>query len=133
MFAPFPHLLVVIAHLGGSGGYGSWTRSVFVTLRDWRRDAERDGSRRNLYFELSAVVLEAESEEVPPTTDAELELLRTDLRAMGLDRVLFGSDYPVLDPLRGRRALLERLRLTSDEVDQIVRGVPGGLFRRRPR
>lgn len=133
MFAPFPNLVVVIAHLGGSGGYGPWTRSVFATLRDWRRDAERDGRRRHLYFELSAVVLEAESEEVPPTTEAELEMLRTDLRAMGLDRVLFGSDYPVFDPLRGQQALLERLRLTSDEVNQIVRGVPGGLFRRKGR
>ena len=133
MFGPHPQLAVVIAHLGGSGGYGAWTRSVFGTLRDWRREAERDGSRRQLYFEISAVVLDAESEGVPATTEAELALLRADLREAGFDRVLFGSDYPVFEPLDRRRALVDRLGLTTAEVDRIVRGVPGRVFRRRPR
>jgi predicted TIM-barrel fold metal-dependent hydrolase len=127
---PHPRLQVVIAHLGGSGGYGPWTRSVFRTLRAWRRDVERTGPRRGVYFELSAVVLEAESEGVPAITDAEVRMLRDDLRAEGFDRVLFGSDYPVFDPRRGRQALIERLGLTPAEVDGIVAARIRGMFDR---
>lgn len=133
VFAPLPSLVVVIAHLGGSSGYGPWTRTVFRTLLGWRRDAEASGPPRRLHFELSAVVLETESEGVPATTAAEAALLRDDLRAMNLDRVIFGSDYPVFDPLRGRQALLSRVGLTEQEVDRIVRGAEGGIFRAMPR
>lgn len=131
MFEPLPRLSVVIAHLGGSGGYGPWTRTVFRTLSQWRREAERRGPPRKLHFEVSAVVLERESEGVPAITDAEVAMLRDDLRGMAFDRVVFGSDYPVFDPVRGRRALVERLGLTPDEADRIGTGVPGGIFRGR--
>ncbi len=63
VLAPNPELTVVIAHLGGSGGYGPWTRTVHRALRTWVRDVERDGPSRRVYFELSAVALEQESEE----------------------------------------------------------------------
>jgi uncharacterized protein len=131
VFEPFPSLSVVIAHLGGSGGYGAWTRTVFRTLHRWRTDVEGTLGRRKLYFELSAVVLEAESEGVPANTDEEVALLRADLRAAQLDRVIFGSDYPVFDPLRGRAALIERVGLTAEEVDRITRGADGPIFRAR--
>jgi uncharacterized protein len=128
-FRPYPTLTVVIAHLGGSGGYGGWTRTVFSTLLAWRVDVERNGPRRNVYFELSAVVLERASEGVPASSAAELAMLRRDLRAMQFDRVVFGSDYPVFDPVQGARALLDRLGLREDEVAAIARGVSGGIFR----
>ncbi len=131
MFEPLPSLTVVIAHLGGSGGYGPWTRTVFRTLRQWRGDVERSGPSRQLYFEVSAVFLEQESEGVPATTTAEAALLRDDLRATAFDRIVFGSDYPVFDPVRGRAALIERVGLTADEVDRMTRGVDGGIFRSR--
>ncbi len=129
VFRPFPSLTVVIAHLGGSGGYGAWTRTVFRTLREWRRDVEASGPRRGLYFELSAVVLERESEGVPPLTAAEAALLRDDLRAERFDRVVFGSDYPVFDPVRGRQALIDRVGLAPEEVERIARGTEDGIFR----
>lgn len=130
VFGPFPELTVVIAHLGGSGGYGSWTRTVFRTLRDWRRDVEVSGPRRNVYFEVSAVVLEQESEGVPATTRAEAAMLGGDLRALSFDRVIFGSDYPVFDPIRGRAALTEKAGLPAEEVDRITRGPAQPIFHR---
>lgn len=131
VLAPFPALAVVIAHLGGSGGYGEWTRTVFRTLREWRREVEASGPRREVYFELSAVVLEVESEGVPPLTAAEAALLRDDLRAERFDRFVLGSDYPVFDPVRGRQALIDRVGLAPDEVERIARGAEGGIFRAR--
>lgn len=74
-----------------------------------------------MYFELSAVVLERESEGVPAITGAEAALLRDDLRRDGLDRVVFGSDDPVFDPVCGAQALRSIVGLTEDEVRQITR------------
>ena len=50
-----------------------------------------------------------------------------------MDEIVFGSDYPVFDPVRGRDALLHRVGLSPDEVAVIGRGVDGGIFRSRPR
>jgi uncharacterized protein len=121
VFEPNPSLQVMIAHLGGSGGYGAWTRTVFATLREWRRSAEaRHGRERSVFFELSAVILEHESEGVPATTAAEITALAADLRAMDFDRVLLGSDYPVFDPVRGLEVLRDLVGLTPDEIRRIA-------------
>jgi predicted TIM-barrel fold metal-dependent hydrolase len=133
VLGPFPSLTVVIAHLGGSGGYGPWTRTVFRALRRWKRDEEASGTSRRLFFDLSAVVLETESEGVPATTAAEAEMLRDDLRSAPLGEIVFGSDYPVFDPVQGRDALLHLVGLSPDEVAMIGRRAEGGIFRPRPR
>lgn len=114
---PHPRLIAAIAHLGGSGGYGPWTRSVFRTLLDWLEARERAGDRRpDLRFDVSAVILEEASEGVPPTTAEEAAALAADLRRAGLARLLVGSDYPVFDPVRTLELLGERAGLTPDEL-----------------
>ncbi len=118
---PHPRLTVVIAHLGGSGGYGPWTRTVFRTVSRWRAASP---NRSNLHFDLSAVLLERESEGVPATTAVEAAQLAADLREAGWAGVVFGSDFPVFDPGRGQQHLRERLRLADDEAARIVAGVP---------
>ncbi len=114
---PSPNLQILIAHLGGSGGYGAWTQSVFRCFTDWLARAQHT----NVYFDLSAVILEQESEGVPATTSEEAMALATDLRRAGLQRVTFASDYPVFDPNRYLRVLRERTSLTESELVQITR------------
>lgn len=117
VLGPHPRLIVSIAHLGGSGGYGAWTRSVFRTLLDWLEERRAAGdARAEVYFDVSAVLLEEESEGVPPTTVEEAATLATDLRRAGFDRLLLGSDYPVFDPVRTLELLAERAGLSSDEL-----------------
>lgn len=128
VLGPFPEVPVVIAHLGGSGGYGPWTRTVFRTLRNWLRASETSGTPRRVYFDISAVVLEQPSEGVPATTDTEVAMLREDLRAASLDRIIYGSDYPVFDPPRGRVALQQRVGFSAEEVALISRGPMPRLF-----
>ncbi len=115
---PHPRLEVVIAHLGGSGGYGPWTRAVFGALAGRVPREPRRGPA--IFFDLSAVLLEKESEGVPPTTAEEAAALAGDLRRLGLDRVLFGSDYPVFEPVAYARQLAERLGLSDLELGQLL-------------
>lgn len=122
-----PHLdlVVIIAHLGGSGGYGDWTRSVFRTVNTWL--AERfaaDDARPGIHFDLSAVILEEESEGVPATTDAESAALASDLAEFGTARLVFGSDAPVFGPGRYARVLEARGVLAREELDSIAARSP---------
>jgi len=48
------------------------------------------------------------------------------LRHLGLERLLFGSDFPVFDPREHARFLAERTGLTRAELDRILaRRLPG--------
>lgn len=118
---PHPRLDVVVAHLGGSGGYGDWTRQVAQAVA--RRIPGRQG---RLLLDLSAVVLERQSEGVPPTTPEEADRLAADLRRFGLGHVVFGTDYPVFDPPGYEATLRERLTLTPQELDSILGNRPFG-------
>jgi predicted TIM-barrel fold metal-dependent hydrolase len=125
--SPHPELDVVIAHLGGSGGYGAWSRRAFQALVGWcDRHAADTGTRPQVFFDLSAVLLDQPSEGVPATSLAEAASLANDLRAMDFQNVVFGSDYPVFDPQRGLTALRQLGGLTPQEIDRILAArVPG--------
>lgn len=124
---PVPDLVVVIPHLGGSGGYGPWTQAVFGTFGRWlETEAATGNARSGVFFDLSAVWLVEESEGVPPSTEDEALALRKDLRRVGLERVLFGSDYPVFDPGESAGALYDALALDSAEWERLMkRRIPG--------
>lgn len=115
VLGPYPDLELTIAHLGGSGGYGAWTRRVFAAFGGWlEREAAAGRVRPGLRFDLSAVLLERESEGVPATTDEEAAALAADLVRSGPGRLLFASDAPVFDPRQGWTALARRLGLPAD-------------------
>lgn len=131
VIGPHPQATIVIAHLGGSGGYGGWTRTVFGVTRRWQDSVERAEQRpRALYYDLSAVVLEQESEGVPATTAEQITQLAADLRAAGMHRLVFGSDYPVFDAVRGAGVLREKVGLTAEELAGIIHPRDGSVFTR---
>lgn len=118
---PVPELVVVIPHLGGSGGYGPWTQIVFGTFIDWLEAGIAVGDDRpGVLFDLSAVWLEEESEGVPPSTEEEATALRKDLRRIGLERILFGSDYPVFHPQDYAGALRKALGVDPEEWETLM-------------
>jgi predicted TIM-barrel fold metal-dependent hydrolase len=119
---PVPELYVCIAHLGGSGGYGLWTQAVFSTFVAWlEEEAARGAPRPGVFFDVSAVILEQESEGLPATTPAEAAALRRDLRKAGLGRILFGSDYPVFEPDGYAHVLKRETQLDTTEFVQVLR------------
>jgi predicted TIM-barrel fold metal-dependent hydrolase len=75
---------------------------------------------RRVFFELSAVVLTESSEGVEPPGAERLRQLAADLREVGLDRVLFGSDHPVFNAQEYARTLRHKLNMSKEEAQQIL-------------
>jgi predicted TIM-barrel fold metal-dependent hydrolase len=121
VLGPVPDARVVLAHCGGSGGFGPWTRDVLATVTDWLDDEARAGRPRpDVRVDVSAVLLARESEGVPASTPEEAAALGPALRRLGLARVVLGSDWPVFEPDETLRLLRERTDLTPAELDALV-------------
>jgi predicted TIM-barrel fold metal-dependent hydrolase len=95
----FPDLKLVVAHLG----HGFWDESVALAKK-----------YANVYFDTSAVISGVERLEVLSDDDAA-ELIRT----LGVERVMFGSDYPWFSPAASLEAF-SKLPLTPDEKEKIL-------------
>lgn len=101
--ASHPTARLVVAHMGFSEFRQT---SVFVALREY------PWWTNNVYFDCSATV--------PYYVDSpvEAELVWT-IRALGVDRMMFGSDFPVYTPTDALDALT-RLGLSDDELRAIT-------------
>lgn len=121
VFAPHPDLEVVIAHLGGSGGFGPWPRSVVATCGAWLAGRAQLGEpRRGFRFDLSAVPMTKPSEGMAASSEEEIAALAPALREVGLERFLFGSDWPVFDPRDHAQYLRERCGFEPAEIEQLL-------------
>ncbi|RJP19766.1 MAG: amidohydrolase [Candidatus Abyssobacteria bacterium SURF_5] len=95
----FPELKLVIAHLG----HGFWDESIALAKK-----------YRNVCFDTSAVLSGVEHLQI--LTDEEgVDLIRK----LGIDRVMFGSDYPWFDPRMDLKRFL-RLPLTPPEKEKVL-------------
>jgi predicted TIM-barrel fold metal-dependent hydrolase len=125
------HIPVQIAHLGGWGGYD---RATDETLSAFAKACEENPeSCKNLYFDISAVVLSSAYAKAAPGSDQRLlwdeqkdfvdgpERLATNLRRIGLSRILFGTDWPNETPINYIDTLRHGLRLSPAEINQIFR------------
>jgi hypothetical protein len=95
----FPKLKLVIAHLG----HGFWDESVELAKK-----------YKNVYFDTSAVLSGVEHLRV--LTDEEGADL---IRSLGVERVMFGSDYPWFDPRMDLKRFL-RLPLKPSEKQKTL-------------
>jgi predicted TIM-barrel fold metal-dependent hydrolase len=117
-----PDVPVQVAHMGGPGGFGPGTRASIRAFAAALNDhPERT---RNLVFELSAV---------PHPTylasgDTALERRIEDLnrafvevaREIGFDRIVYGTDYPLVSMPRYLEGLRSSLPLTEEEFRDLV-------------
>ncbi len=119
VLAPAPPLELYLAHLGTSGGFNHLTRGII------RRFAEALNDRRTLahhtiWFDISAVALTEETEQVPPLSPADFADLSGMLTELGLERVVFGTDYPVFNSTAYLAALAANTTLTREELVAIA-------------
>lgn len=127
-----PKVEIYIAHLGGSGGYGAQVQEVLKAfIANLNDGGMLKGSR--IFFEISAVVLRESSEGVEPPNEERLTQLASDLRGLGLHRVLFGSDHPVFNSQAYARTLREKSFLRQEEVRRILTNEAPVLRRLRSR
>ena len=107
-----PDITVQVAHLGGAGSYAHDTvTQVFV-------EAIQSGNRymKNVYFDLTTVVTETQSQET-------IDLITRRLRELGLDRIVFGADTPAgsrAEPIMAWATIRRRLTLTDEELKLIA-------------
>lgn len=127
------HIPVQIAHLGGWGGYDHATDdtlSAFAGICE-----EHPDGCRNLYFDISAVVLSPAGARAAPGSDERLlwdaqrdfadgpQRLAANLRRIGLSRILFGRDWPNETASNYIQALRHGLRLSPSETNLIFQNV----------
>jgi predicted TIM-barrel fold metal-dependent hydrolase len=115
--AALPTLKVQMAHLGDWGAYTQVTRDVFdEIIRAFDANPALDKSR--FYVDISAVFMREDDaiyKVFPKPTPEDLDYMAGQIRRWGLDHLLFGTDWPIIEPGEYARLVMEKLPLTDDE------------------
>jgi predicted TIM-barrel fold metal-dependent hydrolase len=134
-----PDVAVQIAHGAGWGGYDPATDQALAAFATWAAGNQAAAGR--VHFDLALSPLDDQPD--PPAEDApddggsaaawrehRFDSLAADLRAIGLDRVLFATDWPVTTPRAYLGALERRLPLQPAEFDQLRNNIAPWLAAR---
>lgn len=118
-----PDIPIQIAHLAGWGGYDPETDKV---LSVFAKRISNKNLRDNIYFDISAVIrpvgnIQEDSTETysknpewyPENRDRRLTKR---LRKIGLNRILFGTDWPEWTPADYKSDIIKKLYLTKKEL-----------------
>jgi predicted TIM-barrel fold metal-dependent hydrolase len=118
VLVPAPNVTLQLAHLGGWGGFDPATDGAIQAFLDAFADGRLDRSR--VWFETSAVIA-PNIPEPARVKDETLPEIATRLREIGLDRIVFGTDWDVLgSPAQNIEMLRSRLPLTDAEWQQLL-------------
>lgn len=116
-----PRMSIQIAHAAGWGGYDAATHAALGVFVDWLAAPD---APQGVFFDLSAVVRLApevnsggKGESV--SRENRYQHLVDRLRGVGLERVLFGTDWPDWDPGSYAEDLLCQLPFEANEFDRI--------------
>ena len=118
-----PDVPVQIAHLAGWGGYDKQTDealNVFATR------ISNNNLRDNIYFDLSAIIRPVRNSNTDSTKRTKIQnpewypgnrysRVTEQLRKIGLDRILFGTDWPDWSPKKYKSDIINKLELTEKE------------------
>lgn len=127
-----PDITVQVAHLAGWGGYDSNTDGALKAFVD-----NKDKIRTKLYFDIAAIVADKHEpepvdkgkKEGGPKKDesvslhwpdkAEAATLAQRIREIGLDRIVFGTDWPFGTQAHYWSEFSDQIPLTACELEEI--------------
>jgi len=112
-------LQLQIAHFGTSGGFNEKTKRFIDAFVDIR-NANRIDSKHKILFDISAVALDKDSEGVSKLTEEEFKELKKYIHKIGIEHIVFGTDYPLYRSEEYYKILKEKVGLTTDELTQIT-------------
>lgn len=113
-----PPLVLQIAHFGTSGGFNEKTKrfiDAFVELKE----ENKIPARHTILFDISAVALDKDSEGVPKLTDEGFVELAEYIDKIGIENIVFGTDYPLYRAADYVKILRDRVGLTEAEITEI--------------
>jgi predicted TIM-barrel fold metal-dependent hydrolase len=113
-----PDIPIQIAHLASQGHLDARTDSALTVFID--RIKAQDSRAKNLWFDVATDV-------TPETSPKAAARVATVIRALGVGRILYGSDTPDkghLTPAKGWAAFYEKVPLTAAEFRTIANNVP---------
>jgi predicted TIM-barrel fold metal-dependent hydrolase len=117
-----PTVPVQVAHLGGWGGFDEPTALAIQTFNVLLRDPDTDPAGR-LFFDMAAAPIPRERAGDDPQLQGQVETVNRQvaeaIRILGVDRVLFGSDYPARSVAEAATNLRDELGLDPDEIRAI--------------
>ena len=115
-------LPVQIAH---GGGYAGADPATIDSLEAFGTAIARKApGTRNLVFDLSGVVIPEPSASALGSSDAQLAIFTADMRRIGLDRFVIGSDWPAIGPIAPYFELMrQKLALTDSEWTALCNNV----------
>ena len=120
VIAKTPGLKLDMVHLGGWGGFDQATEEVISTFIE---EFEKNKDLGSIVFDISGVLV-TEKEEIPGilprTTEEQGERIADYIRALGIENVVFGSDWIYCSPADYLSYVEELLPLSEEEMEQIL-------------
>ncbi|HRF42504.1 MAG TPA: amidohydrolase family protein [Saprospiraceae bacterium] len=121
ILAFIPKIHLQIAHLGTSGGFNSRTKAFIDAYLELIRDPAHPLHRHELVFDISAVALDKDSDGVPHLDEAAFAELAAYLRKIGMDKLVFGTDYPLYSSREYLDILRKKVKLSEEEITALLR------------
>lgn len=114
-----PRLKICIAHLGGPGGYDDNAGNIFDTfIEAFKKNRMLD--KKNVYFDISSVVLDKPLDYMDVTTKKQLRRISMQIKQWGLEQILFGSDFFMSEPKSYLNLLKKKLPLKKKDFNKLV-------------
>lgn len=120
LLAKAPDIPIQIAHAAGWGGYDVQTDHV---LGVFANRSSNDKLGEHIYFDISAVIRPVKKQDSTATPEhsswypeKRYDRLAKQLRRIGLNRILFGTDWPDWSPADYKADIMEQLPLSKEEL-----------------
>ncbi|MEN3273834.1 MAG: hypothetical protein V7636_2595 [Actinomycetota bacterium] len=111
-----PDVAIQVAHAAGWGGYDDANDRA---LAEFARRLPADPELRHVYFDLAVAPI-ALTLHPPDEPEPRLLALIEHVRTIGIDRFVFGTDWPVVEPQLYTLDLLRRIPLHEDEISHLA-------------